>query len=78
MHIEKTLMKLNICFFSEKMMNYQKNIMKFGKKVKNIIKKEFDSEPLYNEKCLRPKIKTIMEKSTHIFTTLKCQKKVLN
>ena len=52
--------------------------MKFGKKVKNIIKKEFDSEPVYNEKCLRPKIKTIMEKSTHIFTTLKCQKKVLN
>ena len=52
--------------------------MKFGKKVKNIIQKEFDSEPVYNEKCLRPKIKTIMEKSTHIFTTLKCQKKVLN
>ena len=31
-------------------MNYQENIMKFGKKVKNSIKKEFDSEPLYSEK----------------------------
>ena len=27
-------------------------------KVKNIIKKEFDSEPLYNEKYLRAKIKS--------------------
>ena len=25
-------------------MNYQKNIMKFGKKIKNSLKKEFDSE----------------------------------
>ena len=25
-------------------MNYQKNVMKFGKKIKNSLKKEFDSE----------------------------------
>ena len=32
-------------------MNYQKNIMKFGKKnVKNSLKKEFGNEPVYNEK----------------------------
>ena len=49
-----------------------------GKKLKILSKKEFDSEPVYNEKYLRPKIKPIMEKSRHIFTTLKCQKKVLN
>ena len=32
--------------------------MKFGKKNKNIIKKEFDSEPVYNEKYLKAKIKS--------------------
>ena len=36
-------------------MSYQKNIMEFGKKL-NSIKKEFDSEPLYNEKYLKAKI----------------------
>ena len=30
--------------------------MTFGKKVSNIIKKEFDSTPVYNEKYLRTKI----------------------
>ena len=37
-------------------MNYQKNIMKFRKKVKNK-KEEFDSEPVYNEKYLKAKAK---------------------
>ena len=32
--------------------------MKFGEKVKNSIKKEFDSEPVYNEKYLKAKIKS--------------------
>ena len=32
--------------------------MKFGKKVKNIVKKEFDSEPVYNKKYLKAKIKS--------------------
>ena len=40
------------------MMNYYKNIMKFGKKVKNSLKNEFDSEPVYNEKYLKAKIKS--------------------
>ena len=30
--------------------------MEFWEKVKNSIKKEFDSEPLYNEKYLKAKI----------------------
>lgn len=30
--IEETLMKLNICLFQQKMINYYINIMKFGKK----------------------------------------------
>ena len=32
--------------------------MKFGKKVINIVKKEFDSKPVYNEKYLKTKIKS--------------------
>ena len=31
---------------------------KIWEKVKNIIKKEFDSEPVYNEKYLKAKIKS--------------------
>ena len=48
------------------MMNYQKNIIKFGKKVNNTINKEFDSELVYNEKYLKAKIKSSNGKiSTH-------------
>ena len=32
--------------------------MKFGKKLKNCLKKEFRSEPVYNEKYLKAKIKS--------------------
>ena len=32
--------------------------MKFGKKIKNSLKKEFDSEAVYNEKYLKAKIKS--------------------
>ena len=32
--------------------------MKFGKKIKNSLKKEFDSEPEYNEKYLKAKKKS--------------------
>ena len=38
------------------MMNYLKNTI--WEKVKNSIKKEFDSEPVYNEKYLKAKIKS--------------------
>ena len=47
-------------------------------KVKNIIKKEIDSEPVYNEKYLTAKKNSIMEKSTKIFTIIKYQKNVLS
>ena len=40
--------------------------MKFVKKVKNSLKKEFDSEPVYNKKYLKPKIKSYHRKiNTH-------------
>ena len=38
-------------------MNYQKSTTKFETKVKNNLKREFDSEPVYNEKYLIAKIK---------------------
>ena len=38
------------------MMNYLKNTI--WEKVKNSLKKEFDSEPVYNEKYLKAKIKS--------------------
>ena len=36
----------------------QENIIEFGKKVENNITKEFGSEPVYNEKYLKAKIKS--------------------
>ena len=47
-------------------------------KVKNSFKKEFYSEPVYNEKCLKAKANPITEKSAQIFTIIKYQKKVFN
>ena len=40
------------------MMNYYKNTMEFGKKVKNSLIKEFVSEPVYNKKYLKGKRKS--------------------
>ena len=48
--------------------------MKFENKLKSVWKKVFDSKPVYNEKYLIAKINLIMEKSTHIFTTIKIPK----
>ena len=50
MYIEETLMKLNICLFLIKDDELLEKCNEFWEKVKNSIKKEFDSEPGYNEK----------------------------
>ena len=42
------------------------------------IKKKFDSEPVYNEKYLRTKIKSYKGKINTNFTVIKYQKKALN
>ena len=55
-----------------------KNLNEMWEKVKNSIKKGFDSKPVYNEKYLKAKIKSYMEKSTQIFTIMKYQEKTLN
>ena len=41
----------------EKIKNHEELCNEFGKKNKNTVKKEFDSEPVYNEKYLEVKIK---------------------
>ena len=38
-------------------MNYQKNTIKFRKKIENNLKKEFDIEPVYHGKYLTAEIK---------------------
>ena len=47
------------------------------KKVKNSLKKEFDSEPTYNEKYLKAKIKSYNRKVNTNFHNNKIQKNVL-
>ena len=49
------------------MMNYEKNIMKFGKKLKIISKKQLDSKPVCNEKNLKAKIKSYNRKINTTF-----------
>ena len=48
--------------------------MKFGKKVRNIIEKEFDSKPVYNEKYLNPKTKSYNGKINTTFHNKKIPK----
>ena len=52
-HIAETLMKLNICLFNISWWI----IRKVWEKVRNSIKNEFDTGPVFNEKCLRSKVK---------------------
>ena len=40
------------------MMNYWKNKMKFGKKLKTVSKENFIVEPVYNDKYLKAEIKS--------------------
>ena len=56
-HREKTLMKLNMSFLIKDDKLLEKN-NEIWKKVRNIIKQELDSEPVYNEKYLKGKIKS--------------------
>ena len=71
------MIKLNIYIF---LIKDHELLEKYNEiwEIKTVSKKEFDSEPVCNEKYLRAKINLIMEKSTQIFTIIKYQKKVLN
>ena len=62
MYIEKILMKLNICLFWWQITNCYENIIEFGIKSAILLKKGFDSQPVYNKKYLKTKIKSYEEK----------------
>ena len=76
MHIEKASTKyMSFLIKDDKLLEKYNEIWE---KVKNIIKKEFDSEPVYKEKYLKAKLNTITEKLTQILTIIKYQKRILN
>ena len=62
MHIEETLMKLNVCLFLKKDDELLEKYIEIWENVKNWIK-IIDSEPVYNEKCLKQKEK--LQKEAH-------------
>ena len=55
-------------------MNYQKNAIKFQKKIKNSLRKEFDGETVYNEKYLNTKINVYNRKRKTNFQNNKVPK----
>ena len=62
------------------LIKYYKLLKKYNEiweKVKNGLKKEFNSEPAYNGKYLKAKINPIIEKSRQLFTIVKYQEMVL-
>ena len=59
-------------------MNYQKHVMKFGKKLKIASKKNLIVNPLYNEKYLKVNIKSYNGKINTNFKNNKIPKKILN
>ena len=76
-HIEEILIKLNECFFFIKDEILLEKLNKIWKKVSNIIEKEFDSKPVYNENYLKTNIKSYNGKinnfhnQSKIFTMMK-------
>ena len=49
MHIEEILVKLNVCLFKIKVEQVLEKYNEFWQKVSNIVKTEFDNNPVYNE-----------------------------
>ena len=58
LNIEKTLMKLNIYIFLIKDDELLEQYNEIWEKLKNSLKKELGSNPIYNEKYLKAKIKS--------------------
>ena len=59
--------KLHGCIFSLKIVTYQKNIIGLWDNVSADVKKEFNSEPVYNKKYLKSKIKSHADEVTDIY-----------
>ena len=56
--IEEILIKLKACVFWEKVKKLSEKWNQIWKNVSSIIKEEFDSKPVYNEKCIKTKTKS--------------------
>ena len=56
-------MKLNTKFFKKKHDELLEKYNRISEKVKNSIEIGFDSEPVYNEKYIKAKIKSYSEKN---------------
>ena len=56
-HIEEILMRINIHLFFDKNSKSLKKCNEIWKNVRISINKEFNSEPVYNKKYLKTKIK---------------------
>ena len=74
MHIKETLMELNVCLFFIKDDELLEKYNEIWEKVKNSIKKEFDSQSVYNEKYLKAKIKSYNGKTNTNFHNNKIPK----
>ena len=55
------MMKLSVCIFGLKMMNYYNNIWN---KVSNSIQKELDCEPIHNKNFLKTKLLSYGDEAT--------------
>ena len=67
-------MKLNICLFLIKDNELLEKYNEICQKVRNSIKKEFDTEPVYDEKYLKTKIKSYKGKINTTFHNNKIPK----
>ena len=68
MHIEEILAKLNIFLLLIKDDELLEKYKEIWQKVSNSIKNGFDSEPVYNEINLKPKIKSYKKKNKPKFS----------
>ena len=51
-------MVLEKCLFLLIIMNFQKDIQQYGKKISNLVDTKFDSGPIYNNKYINTKIRS--------------------
>ena len=56
--IDKMVVPNKVPFGKKFLKIWIENYIEIWEKVKNSIKNEFDSEPVYNEKCLKAKLKS--------------------
>ena len=73
----KCLDEINYMFFSIEDEELLEVYNKIWTRDNNLMKKEFDSEPVSNKKYFQAKIKSCNNKKVQIFMIMECLKKVL-